>query len=220
MTKRKPTTLLVFVQDETGSMMSRADATVSAYNEYFETLQRDGKDMGTVTVHVWQFSDAPGEERVRRLHDGKLADVPKLNGTYRPRGVTPLLDAVGTALQQADAVKADRYLFVVQTDGQENASKDFTRQQVADLVAEKEKADNWTLVFLGAGVNEWSREAASMGATMDSAVSYGSTPRDTTNAYASLATHSAAFLSSAGVADKNLGRKVTRDVGATGKTPA
>lgn len=212
MSKKKPTTLLVFVQDETGSMEVRAEATVSAYNEYFDTLQKTGADLGNVTVHVWQFSEAAGEDRVRRLHDGKLADVPRLNGTYRPRGITPLLDAVGTAIRQAEAVKADRYLFVVQTDGQENASKDFTRQQVADLVAEKEKADNWTIVFLGAGVNEWSREAAQMGATLDSAVSYGASPVATSQAYSSLATHSAAYLASASVADKSLGLKVQADV--------
>lgn len=213
MTKAKPTTLLVFVQDETGSMNSRREVTIFAFNEYFDTLKKDAKGFGKVTVHAWQFSEGAGEDRVRMLHQGALKTTPKLDeATYRPRGVTPLLDAVGTALQQASAVKADRYLFVVQTDGEENASKDFTRDQIEVLVKEKEAADNWTLVFLGAGLTEWHRQVGSMGAAMTSTTSIPADARSTTNAYASLSSHSSALLSSDAVMDSALASKVESDV--------
>lgn len=209
--RKKLKTVLIFVQDETGSMSERAEPTVSAFNEYFNTLKK-AKDLGEITVQIWQFSDSPGEDRVRLYHDGSLADVPHLDGAYRPRGVTPLLDAVGTAIKQAEAKKADRYLFIVQTDGLENASKDFSREQVAKLVAEKEKAKNWTLVFLGAGINEWTREAAAMGAMAYSSLSYAGDAHSTRGAYIAAASATANLLSSTSLSDKSMARKAQKIV--------
>jgi hypothetical protein len=186
-------TVLIFVQDETGSMMGIEQPTRSAFNEYFKTLKNDPQ-IGEVETQIWQFSDVAGsEERVRPFFAGALAKVPKLTTkNYRPRGVTPLLDAVGTAIKQTEAIEADRYLFVVQTDGMENASRDFTREQIAKLVKKKEKSPNWTLVFLGAGVAEWTKEAGRMGARAASSVSYDSA--DQAVAYASLSRATGQFL--------------------------
>lgn len=207
-TNDKPSTLLVFVQDETGSMNNVRDQTISAFNEYFGTLKQDRDQFGDVSAHVWQFSEVPGEERVRAFHHGTLASVPRLHSTiYRPRGITPLLDAVGTAMRQAEATTVDRYLFVVQTDGIENASRDFTREQVVVMVDEKEKADNWTLVFLGAGIANWAQAAAmGVGAAPGSTTSYA--PRDTVTTYSAAAGATAAFLAENATADKNLGQKI------------
>lgn len=166
-------TVLTFVQDETGSMLDIQDQTMSAFNEYFKTL-KNTDDIGEVEVCIWQFSDTFGqEEKVRSFYKGALAKVPELTfEEYRPRGNTPLLDAVGTALQQTEAINADRYLFIVQTDGLENASKDFSREQVAKLVAAKEASANWTIVFLGAGINNWVAEAQKYGVVASSAVPF------------------------------------------------
>lgn len=216
--KKKLTTLLVFVQDETGSMQGRRDATISAFNEYFAGLRAAAKEFGKVTVHAWQFSEAMGENRVRPLHQGTLAKTPKLSEkNYRPRGVTPLLDAVGTAIQQASAVEVDRYLFVVQTDGVENASRDFTHDQVQALFAEKEKLDNWSVVFLGAGMQGWARSAAFavMGATGASgSVGYSGDPGATSNTYASLGTHTTNLLRSTATSAP-LGVQIQKDVDGT-----
>jgi hypothetical protein len=193
MAKKKLKTVLTFVQDETGSMFDIADQTRSAFNEYFKTLKGD-KEVGDVEVCVWQFSDTNLEDRVRPLYEGVLSKVPKLTTkNYRPRGITPLLDAVGTAIQQTEAKEADRYLFIVQTDGLENASKDFTREQVAKLVKKKEKAKNWTLVFLGTGIANWSSESGrQLGAVASSAVPF--TVGQTVSAYRSAGAASTEFL--------------------------
>lgn len=209
-------TVLTFVQDETGSMHPIEDSTISAFNEYFNTLKKD-KKIGDVEVVVWQFSDSPGEDRVRKLHEGALKKVPVLTPkNYRPRGVTPLLDAVGTALKQAEGKKADRYLFIVQTDGLENASKDFTREQVAKLVAKKEKSKNWTLVFLGAGISNWKSEAQGFGATGQSVTSYD--PADQQIAYAAMSATSSQFLRSANVKAANLGSTTEDEIKKRKKT--
>lgn len=203
-------TVLVFVQDETGSMDHIQGQTIEAFNEYFTTLKKE-KDIGEVEAVVWQFSENPGEERVRLLHEGTLAKVPKLTAkTYRPRGITPLLDAVGTAIKQMEGKDAARYLFIVQTDGLENASRDFTREQIAKLVAKKEKAKNWTLVFLGAGIANWAQEARAMGARGQSVTSYD--PGDQAVAYASLGHTSSAFLRSTSAKADNLGSDTEAEV--------
>lgn len=212
MTKaKKLSTLLVFVQDETGSMQPIRDTTISAFNEYFNTLKRESDNYGDVHADIWQFSESPNEKRVRRYHSGDLASIPTLDEkTYRPRGITPLLDAVGTAIQQADGQVFDRYLFIVQTDGVENASRDFTREQVAKMVEEKEKADNWTLVFMGAGIANWAREAMYLGAAAQSSTDYA--PKDTAAAYSSLARTTHSHLSSSGLSDKRMGSKTEKGV--------
>jgi hypothetical protein len=214
--KKQLKTVLTFVQDETGSMMGIADRTISAFNEYFDTLKKE-KDIGDVETIIWQFSDTQTEARVRKLHEGPLADVPTLDAqSYRPRGVTPLLDAVGTAIQQAEGKKADRHLFIVQTDGLENASVDFTREEIAKLVAKKEKAENWTLVFLGAGIANWVSEARAMGATGQSVTSYD--PGDQTVAYASLSSTAGAFLRTNSVKAHSLGSDTEKEIKRRKKT--
>lgn len=196
MSKKKLTTHIVFVQDETGSMQPIKDDTVGGFNEYFETINDEIKS--GVTCQVWQFSDAAGEERVRLFHSGSLKGVAKLNAkSYRPRGSTPLLDAVGTALQQAEDTKADRYIFVVQTDGQENSSKDFDLATVQKMFKEKEEADNWTIVFLGSAAENWDwRETyTQLGLTTRSS-GIGARSENTSPAYSSISGQTVSLLNS------------------------
>jgi len=214
--KKQLKTVLTFVQDETGSMYGISEQTISAFNEYFDTLKKE-KDIGSVEALVWQFSDTQTEARVRKLHEGALADVPKLSDqNYRPRGVTPLLDAVGTAIQLAEGKQADRHLFIVQTDGLENASIDFTREEVAKLVAKKEKSKNWTLVFLGAGVANWVNEARAMGGQTRSVATYDSA--DQQIAYASLSATAGAFLRTDSVKAPSLGSDTEKEIKKRKKT--
>lgn len=220
MAKQELKTVLTIVQDETGSMMSIADQTISAFNEYFDSLKKDD-GIGKVEVLALQFSDPQGfgdEDTVRVLHRGALKKVPKLtHENYRPRGVTPLLDAVGTAVTETEKKKADRYLFIVQTDGLENASHEYTREQIAKIMGEKEKADNWTLVFLGAGLNNWVQEAARMGvARTGQTVSYD--PDDQAVAYASLAGSTRTFLQTNSVKAQSMGAATEEEIERRKKT--
>lgn len=206
MSKKSLKTVLTFVQDETGSMMSIEKETIDAFNEYFNTLKKE-KGIGEVEALVIQFSDNQPEEKVRVLHSGGLDQVPKLSRrNFKPRGVTPLLDAVGTAIKQAEAKKADRYLVIVQTDGIENASRDFDYEQVSKLVKKKDKSKNWTFVFLGAGIEGWAGQAKRFGARAQTVTSYD--PGDQIHAYASVAAASGTLLRSANLASADMGVQV------------
>jgi hypothetical protein len=96
-----------------------------------------------------------------------VKDVPKLNDhNYEPNNGTPLFDAVGKAITDTkESVEKSKekpdVLFVVITDGDENASTQYTREQISQLVIERQKA-GWTFAYLGANQDSW-KNASSMG---------------------------------------------------------
>ena len=100
-----------------------------------------------------------------------LAGVPKLTReTYVPRGGTPLLDAMGRGINDLeqqmasleDADKPSRVVLVIVTDGQENASREFRRDQIVEMIRRKKDGDGWQFVFLSADMD-----------SVDDAVAYG-----------------------------------------------
>jgi Mg-chelatase subunit ChlD len=152
-------------------MASIADDVVGGFNTF---LKEQREQTGEARVTLIQFD---GQDPFEVLVDGEdLATVDDLEPVrYRPRGNTPLFDAVGgmigrldeEILSRADAgLPIEDQVVVVITDGFENASKEFSGQMVADLVAaRRERA--WSFVFLGA--DEASiRDAARMGVTLGS----------------------------------------------------
>lgn len=143
-----------FILDETGSMLSVKGQTISGFNEYVETLQRE-ENAGRIRFALTKFNS----EKIEVVHDGvKLAEVEALTGdSYRPNYVTPLYDAIGTTIRALETRlegKKRNVLVVIQTDGQENDSKEFTLRGIFDLISDK-KAAGWTFVFLGADQDAW-----------------------------------------------------------------
>lgn len=167
------TTVVALVLDETGSMAPTVTDTIGAVNDYFETLSKDTPD---ARVSVMEFSDCFGQEDTFRVlaSDEKAADVPKLTvANYRPRGNTPLYDAIGKAITETEAIKADRYLLVVMTDGQENASREWKLDGIKKLI-EKKQGENWTIIYLGANQDAWAVGTA-MGVHAGNTMSYAQT---------------------------------------------
>lgn len=163
---------VMFVLDETGSMMSVKGQTISGFNEYVGAL-RDGKGGKNVRFSLVRFNSC-------RISDSlvgvKLDDVPELiESGYQPDCTTPLYDAIGRGIQALEKVvdgTKDAALMVIQTDGQENASKEYTRQGIFDLIAEKKKA-GWTFAFLGADQDAYAA-SAQFGIPAGNTVSYAS----------------------------------------------
>ncbi len=172
-------TYINFVLDRSGSMGIIRDATIKGFNTYLKAQRLEpGKTRWTLTL----FDSEDSQEVVFENYKGR--DVPKLNDeTYVPRGATPLLDAVGEALTRALAfTKAkdirdtgfDRHIFVVMTDGYENASNEFSGGQVKELIKKAEKR-NWQVIFLGANQDAWATGSAFFGMAMGTTISYGTT---------------------------------------------
>jgi hypothetical protein len=144
--------LISFLLDRSGSMGSYKKQTIDSFNEYVNGLQDDDTEM------VFRLTTFDSES-VDVVHDNvPVEDVPKLNDdTYQPRSMTPLYDAVAKTILATDKIvdkggfgkKKQRVLFVILTDGYENASHEYTKEGAFDLVKSREKR-GWTSVYLGA----------------------------------------------------------------------
>jgi len=149
----KPTTHVLLITDMSGSMQSLATEVRGGYGGYLDQLAADGgKYRLTVTVFDTEF--------ISLCTAAKLADTPRLTDVnYAPRGMTALLDAVGKTVAEFESRTklgdGDRVLVVVQTDGQENASQEFTGAQITELIKTREATGKWTFVYLGAGADAW-----------------------------------------------------------------
>jgi Mg-chelatase subunit ChlD len=137
------------VLDRSGSMGSIADATVDAINGFL-TKQRAHPGMLRLSL-----ADFDSQEPFRMVTDAvPVAEVIDLTeADYQPRGGTPLLDAIGRAVERIDArvgeLPDEDQVLVIITDGYENASTDFSGEVVAALLDARQEA-GWTVLFLGA----------------------------------------------------------------------
>ena len=133
--------------DETGSMISCKGATVSGFNEYIKGIRKE-KILFTLT----RFNT----DGIKRAHTNTpIKDVKNLtNESYKPTACTNLYDAIGQTIQDVKKKKGDEVLCIIMTDGEENASKEFTLEGVNKLMDEKKKA-GWTFVYLGADHDAW-----------------------------------------------------------------
>ena len=152
-------THIYFLLDRTGSMASMTADVIGGFNRFLAEQRADGDDARMTLV---QFdSQAPFEVIADAAPITRIADLSA--ATFVPRGATPLLDATGNLITHASAraehrkalgKKPESVLFVTFTDGEENASRRYTRADVLKLVAAKE-AQGWTFAFLGAGFDAY-----------------------------------------------------------------
>ena len=152
---------ITLVVDRSGSMNHiRVDAE-GGVNSFIE---QQAKEPGEALLTLVQF-----DTEYEFIHRGMpIQDVPSY--TLHPRGTTALLDAVGRAVNEtgtrlANMDEKDRpglVVFVIMTDGRENSSVEFTKQQVKELISHQQSVYNWQFVFLGADQDAFA-EAADLG---------------------------------------------------------
>lgn len=165
--------------DESGSMGSCRDLTINGFNAYLDGLSKqDGKTSVTVT----KFSDlGPRASTFRTLHLNAKPKAAKLSSrSYQPNGNTPLYDAIGNTITGMDEHLATfkngdtpSAIIVIQTDGYENASRDFTQERIVKLIRKREKR-GWVFVYLGANQDALTAERVStgLGVAAGSSMSY------------------------------------------------
>ena len=166
--------LIAVVLDESGSMMSCYDSTISGFNEFVQG-QRAAENAGDATLTLNKF-DAP---QIKTVYENlALSEVPALDRTnYQPNGGTNLLDCIGYTIEQVNATleknkKKDRpgVIVLIMTDGEENQSRKYNNDQIKAMVAAAEKAD-WSFVFLGANIDAFS-VGANFGMNVMNSVNY------------------------------------------------
>lgn len=166
-TKSNSVHYIGFVLDETGSMSSVREATVSGFNEYVGSLKADKDIVFTLT----RFNSVKTTTPYRAV---PIKDVTDLSD-YDPDATTPLYDAIGAAIHAAEGeVQAlpakTTVLIVVMTDGQENASQEFDRKRIFDLIKSKEQ-QGWTFAYMGANQDAWA-VGASIGVPQGNSFNY------------------------------------------------
>ena len=169
---KKNLTELVFILDRSGSMAGLESDTVGGFNAM---LSKQKAEPGEAYVSTVLF-----DNETQVIHDRvPLQKVrPLTEKEYYVRGCTALLDAVGKSIHHIANVhkyareedRPERTLFVITTDGMENASREYTYDRVKELIG-NQKEKGWEFIFLGANIDA-AREAARFGISQDRAVDY------------------------------------------------
>ena len=152
---KKGLTEIVFILDRSGSMSGLEADTIGGYNSMIE---KQKKEEGEAVISTVLFDD-----RTEVLHDRmQLGKIEKMTDReYYVRGCTALLDAVGGAIHHISSVqkklpdkeRPEKTLFIITTDGMENASKTYTYDKVKKMVEKKKAKQHWEFVFLGANID-------------------------------------------------------------------
>ena len=181
---KKNLTEIVFILDRSGSMAGLEEDTIGGFNAMIEKQKGEAGEAIVSTVLFDHLSEV--------VHDRvELQKIrPLTRKEYYVRGCTALLDAVGRAIHHIGNVhkyareedRPEKTLFVITTDGMENASREYTYDRVRRMIGRQKERYGWEFLFLGANIDA-AREAARFGITADRAANYHADHRGTAVIY-------------------------------------
>ena len=170
---KKNLTEIVFILDRSGSMAGLEDDTIGGFNAMIEKQKGEPGEAYVSTVLFDNVSEV--------IHD--RVDIQKIEPMtrreYYVRGSTALLDAVGGAIHHIGNVhkyarpedRPEKTLFVITTDGMENASRHYSYERVKMMIERNTDKYGWEFLFLGANIDA-AKEAARFGIRADRAANY------------------------------------------------
>ena len=170
--KKNGATELVFILDRSGSMAGLEQDTIGGFNAMIEKQKaQEGKCLVTTVLF---------DHEMLTLHDRvPLKEIkPLTDEDYTVRGCTALIDAIGATVSKIDTIHRyqrpedvpDNVMFVITTDGLENASKEYTSDKVKKMI-EAHKEKGWEFLFIGANIDAV-ETAKHFGIAGDRAVNY------------------------------------------------
>lgn len=170
---KKNLTELVFIIDRSGSMSGLEEDTIGGFNSM---IKKQKKENGEANVTTVLFDD-----KYELLHDRvNIKDISEITESeYYVRGCTALLDAIGktigkignTQKKLKDEERAEHVMFVITTDGMENASREFTYKKIKEMISRQKEKYSWEFIFLGANIDAVST-AESFGIEEDRAANF------------------------------------------------
>jgi hypothetical protein len=180
MKMKKDLVEMVFILDRSGSMAGLEKDTIGGFNSM---INKQKKIPGEALVSTVLFDDA-----YEVLHNRKsIKEVPSLtHEEYFVRGSTAILDAIGRSLKKMisvyrrlkDEEKPEKTIFVITTDGMENASREFTSTQIKQMIEKQKEKYQWEFIFLGANIDAV-RTARDFGIRKDRVANYHSDEQGT-----------------------------------------
>ena len=176
---KKGLTELVFILDRSGSMRGLENDTIGGFNSMIE--RQRGQD-GEVLVSTVLFDDVS-----EVVHDRVTLDriEPMTREDYYVRGCTALIDAIGGAIHHISSIHKyareedvpEHTMFIITTDGMENASKRFSSNDVKKMIGQKKEL-GWEFLFIGANIDAV-ETAAQFGIRKEYSVNYHADERGT-----------------------------------------
>ncbi|MBQ9828376.1 MAG: VWA domain-containing protein [Lachnospiraceae bacterium] len=173
-------TELVFILDRSGSMAGLESDTIGGFNGLIEKqLKEDGECYVTTVLF---------DHEIQLLHDRvRLCDIKKMTDRdYTVRGCTALIDAIGKTIEHIGKIHKyarpadvpEHTLFVITTDGMENASHIYSSDKVKKMIERQKKRYGWEFLFIGANIDSV-QTAKGFGIGADRAVNYNADKRGT-----------------------------------------
>jgi len=189
-------TAIMLLVDRSGSMATIKTAAESGINEFI-TSMCDAEDKRTIRIAQFDWDYTGGDSRGGRMRYDTLCEsvdpsqVPPF--VLDPKGATPLLDAMGTAItefaSELAAMPKDEQpgvvVFAVMTDGIENASREYTAAQIREMVTKRETESGWQILYLGANQDAFAT-GSELGIRRDRTMAYSATDHGTRSATQSL----------------------------------
>ncbi|MFF2875132.1 VWA domain-containing protein [Gottfriedia sp. NPDC057991] len=176
-------TEIIFLIDRSGSMAGLERDTIGGFNAF---IKKQSSFDGETNVTTVLFDD-----QYEVLWTGINAHEVKLTeNEYFVRGTTALLDAVGKTILNvgnrlslsSEMERPGKVIFVITTDGLENASVEFTYSKVKHLIHHQQEKYNWEFIFMGANIDV-AKEASSLGILKENAYTFDSSSEGVENMY-------------------------------------
>ena len=164
---------IVFILDKSGSMSGSEKDTIGGYNSFLAKERKSNPNSLVTTVLF--------DNTYEKLYDRtKISNVKKLTEKeYYVGGCTALYDAIGKTITELDRKHPEKVLFVITTDGMENASREYNKNNIKKLI---ESHKNYEFIFLGAGIDSYS-EGASIGIRKENISNYSKSKKGISNMF-------------------------------------
>lgn len=136
---------LVFLMDRSGSMSGSEKDTIGGFNSFIQRQKQKDENTFVTTILF--------DDNYEVLYKRKaISDVDELTSEeYWVRGCTALLDALGKTITTLDREVDNKVLFVIMTDGYENASREYTKNQIKNLI----NNHDWEFIYIGADIDSY-----------------------------------------------------------------
>ena len=197
----KNLTELVFVLDRSGSMSSMVKEAMGGFNVFLEEQKKvEGEAKLTVVLFDHEYTLLCNGKNIKEVE-------PLTDSTYSPRGTTALLDAVGRVVDDIgkrlaatpEEQRPGKVLIAILTDGQENASKDYKKHKIHEMIKHQTSKYAWEFLFLAANQDAFA-EAQLLGISFQNTSNYVNSSRGVMDAFDAISCSTSAYRST-GVMD-------------------